>query len=119
MSADKTPDTYADVGTLNVFRTRHAMAVKQLETLGNTGMLRAFALCDVPILLEVAERGVQARIVLDPIAGLSIRAATLRALHCAEDLGGGLIVCAHCSYGIRLVPWPCPTTQVLDGIDAP
>ena len=119
MSNDYAQTAADDLNTATEMRRRHGIAVGQYDTLGNTGLLRAIALTEFPDLLAIAERGIAARLQLEAQADLAIRAQDVRRLHPADDLGAGLIVCAHCSYGIHLVRWPCPTTQALDGIEAP
>lgn len=120
MNAVTAPSTADDAAVLQRAHSRLNMAARAYGLLGVTGPLRAWALIDAPGLISVAERGVQARIQLDPLAGISIRAEQVRDLHDGFEFGGGLIVCVHCSSLTKgPVIFPCVTRQALDGLDAP
>lgn len=110
-----TKATAEDAATLAVLNERLKSAVKSEQERGVIGPMRAFVLVDAPRLAGIASRGLVARLAFD---GLAIRAAAVRELHAPEDIGGGLVLCQACSTWL-FVLWPCPTLQLLDGLDAP
>lgn len=93
---------------------RHRSAVDELGPGSHLGHVRA-SLHDVPELLALAERGVADRALIQQHDGHEERAGRVRNLHGSDDLGGGLIVCTHCSVPGRVVEYPCPTLDALDG----
>jgi hypothetical protein len=117
---DATPATAEDVQALEELGGHYDRAIATNNTKGSVGHLRAFGIGQVPQLFAIALRGVQARVQLDALAGLSIRVEIARGLHSADDRGAGLIVCSHCSrFRHRPILFPCPTLQALDGLEAP